>query len=61
MAKYRVAFTQYYEYEVEAESESEAEDLAYEEFESEMRRPIANTCYDDVEVECIEEDEEEDE
>ena len=57
MSKYKVWFTQYYSYEVEAEDEDTAIDLAYEDFETEMRRPIANTCYDEVEIEGIEEDE----
>lgn len=55
--KYKVYFTQYYSYEVEAEDEDAAVDLAYEDFESDMRRPIARTYYDECEVEEIEEDE----
>lgn len=57
MAKYRVLFTQYYSYNVDAEDEQTAIDLAYDEFHSDMCCPIANTCYDDVEIEEIEEDE----
>lgn len=55
MPKYKVWFTQYYSYEVEAEDEDVAIDLALDDFQSEMRRPIARTCYDEVEVEEIEE------
>ncbi len=55
--KYYVNFIQYHEYEVEADSESEAEDKAYEEFASDMRRPIAQCWYDDVEIDCDKEDE----
>lgn len=53
--EYKVTFTQYYTYEVTAENEEEAFDSAYEDFVSDMRSPIANTCYDDVEVEEVEE------
>lgn len=59
MKKYRVIFTQYYEYEVEAKNDDEAHDKAYKEFAAEMRYPVANTIYDEVEVECLDEDEEE--
>ena len=54
--RYSVCFTQYFEYEVEAENEDEAFDEAFEEFESDMRCPIANTNYDDVEIREIEEE-----
>ena len=54
---YKVYFTQYYSYEVEAEDEDAAVDLAYEDFESDMRRPIARTYYDECEVEEIDADE----
>lgn len=56
MAKYNVTYTQYYTYTVEADNEDEAESLAYEEFESDMRYPVANLWYDDIEIECAEED-----
>ena len=58
MKNYVVTFTQYYTYQVEADNEQEAEDIAYNNFKSEMRRPIANTSYDEVEIECLDEDEE---
>lgn len=57
MAKYNVCFTQYWVYEVEAEDEDTAFDLALEDFHYEMRRPIAHTHYDDVEIEEVKEDE----
>lgn len=56
--KYRVTFTCYYEYEVEAEDENEAEDIGYDEFRSEMARPIACTHYDDIDIECLDDEEE---
>lgn len=52
--KYEVTFTRYHTYTVEAEDDDQAEKLAYKEFESDMRRPIADTYYDDVEIEEIE-------
>lgn len=57
MPKFKVWFTQYYGYEVEAEDEDVAIDLALDDFQSEMRRSIARTYYDDCEVEELEEDE----
>lgn len=57
MKRYIVTFVQYHTYEVEAEDEHEAENKAYKEFESDMYYPMANTFYDDVEIECDEEDE----
>lgn len=60
MAKYNVNFIQYWSYTVEAQDEDEAFDLAHEEFVSDMRTPVACTIYDDCEIECIEEDEDED-
>lgn len=56
--KYYVNFIQYNEYEVEADSESEAEDKAYREFHNDMCKPIAHTWYDEVEIECEEDDDE---
>lgn len=56
--KYRVTFCQYSVYDVEADSEDDAIDKGYEEFRVEMSRPIANTVYDEVEVEEIEEEDE---
>lgn len=55
--KYTVTITKYHYYEVEADNEVKAEEKAIEEFETDMRRPIADTSYDEVEVEEIEEEE----
>ena len=57
MKSYTVTFIQYHTYEVVAENEYEAENKAYKEFDSDMHYPVANTFYDDVEIECNEEDE----
>ena len=57
MARYRVIFTQNYDYEVESENESKADSLAYKNFESDMRYPVANTSYDECTVECLEDEE----
>ena len=54
--KYKVTFVQYHEYYVEAEDETEAEDIAYKEFQTDMRRPVAKTWWDDIEVEEREDD-----
>ena len=58
--KYTVTFTQYWSYDVDAKTAKEAEDLAYEKFKADMSYPVANTVYDDVEVDpdCDEEDSE---
>ena len=56
MKRYNVTFVQNWSYTVEAESKDEAETLAYKEFQSEMRRSIANTCYDDYETQCLDGD-----
>lgn len=48
--EYQVCFTKYYIYNVEADNEEEAIDIAQQEFESDMRHPIADTTYDEVEV-----------
>ena len=52
MSKYTVTFIKYYSYDIEANNEDEAIDIALEEnFYPEMRRPIADCTYDEVEVE----------
>lgn len=51
---YTVTFTQYHTYDVDANSEDEAFRGAYNEFLYDMRTPIANTVYDDVEIICEE-------
>lgn len=53
---YTVTFTQYHTYEVEAEDDCEAENKAYERFRNDMCNPVAHTWYDEVEVECDDED-----
>lgn len=55
MATYEVAFIQTYCYEVEANSEKEAFDEAREAFDEEVRRPTANTGYDDFSIDKIDE------
>ena len=58
MKKYLVTFTQYYTYEVENNTdEDDAIEEAYELFRHEVSIPIANTHYDEVDVEEIEDDE----
>jgi len=56
MANYLVTFIKYLEYEVEGENESEAEDKAYKLFCRDARYPVADTHYDEVEIEEIEGD-----
>lgn len=53
MPRFNVTFTQYYSYEVEAENEDEAVNEAYGEFRADMCSPIADTHYDEAEVEEI--------
>ena len=59
MKNYVVTFTQYYTYQVEANNEQDAENNAYNLFKQEMYYPVANTSYDKLEIECLDEDEEE--
>ena len=54
---YTVTFVKYYTYNVCADDEDEAFKKAYEEYIREMYYPAADTWYDDVKVECDEEDE----
>lgn len=58
---YTVTFIQYHEYDVEAKTTMEAEKIAYKRFKTEMSRPIANTHYDDVEIEPDYDDDDEEE
>ena len=51
MNEYQVTFTKYYTYYVEADSEGEAIEIAEEDFRADMRYPIADTTYDEVEIE----------
>lgn len=53
---YTVTFTQYHTYDVEADNDYEAESKAYEEFRSDMCSPVGHTWYDDVEIECDEDE-----
>ena len=53
MNRYRVTFTQVHTYETDAHCEEEAEKKAYKEFEKDMYYPVANTNYDDCEVETL--------
>lgn len=55
MATYEVGFIQSHCYEIEADSEEEAFDKALDEFHSDMRRPIANTEYDDYFIDELDE------
>ena len=54
MRKYEVTFYQATTIEVDAANADEALLKAIPEFESEMRRPVARTDYDDYEIEEIE-------
>ena len=53
MKEYKIYFTKYYTYYVEAETEDEAIEIAEEDFCADMRCPIADTTYDEVEVEEV--------
>lgn len=48
MAKFTVKFAQWTEYEIEADSVDEAIEQAEEEFESDMRSPIANIVWNEM-------------
>ena len=61
MKRYNVTFTQFWVYTVEAEDEDSAEELAFKEFQSEMRRSAGSTCYDYIETQCLDPDDDEDE
>jgi len=61
MKKYVVIFTQCHAYEVEADNYDMAFEKGYEEFDEDMHYPVANTMYDDVEVTCLDDDDEEEE
>lgn len=57
---YRVTFSKHYVYEVDAESESDAESNAYKSFKSEVSHPVADTHYDEVEFEALDDEKSED-
>lgn len=50
MKEYKICFIKYHTYCVEAETEDEAIKIAEREFFTDMRCPIADTTYDEVEV-----------
>lgn len=50
--EYKVTFSKYYTYLVDAECEDKAEEIAYDMFSSDMRYPVADTSYDEVDIEC---------
>lgn len=54
MAKYRVTFTTYEEYEVDAENEIEALSIAKDELLDDRFSPIADTHFDEKDIEKIE-------
>lgn len=54
MPEFNVTFTQYHNYIVEAESASQAEEIAEKEFTNQMRCAVAQTWYDECEVEEME-------
>ena len=49
--QYTVTFIQEHDFTVEADSEEEAQEKAYQKFCDFMRRPVANTNYDEVRIE----------
>ena len=59
MAEYNVTFCRYDSYTVEAENDAEAEEKAYKMYHSDCCSSVANTHYDEVEIEEIETEEEE--
>lgn len=59
--KATVRFIRYYEYEVEGSSIEECLDKAEEEFTSDCLSPIADTGYDEYELEVTDWDDEEEE
>lgn len=57
--EYLVTVTQYHEYYVDAESREEARELGLKDFYADMRRSVADTHYDEVDVELLEEEDDE--
>ena len=57
MKRYRVIFTTYEEYEIEANSREEALNEAERQLENDRCSPIANICYDEREIEEIDDEE----
>lgn len=56
--KYKVTYKTYDEYYVDASDEYEAERKAYQLLKNDRTRSIANLHTDDVDIECLDEDEE---
>lgn len=56
--RYQVTFTKYYFYDVEGHDVDTAIDEAYKLFRSEMTCPIADTSYDQLDIEPLDEEEE---
>ena len=48
--KATIRISQWYTYEVEGEDEDDCLDKAVEIFDNEMRKPIARTWYDEIEI-----------
>ena len=59
MKEYLVTFIRYYEYYVDAENARDAEEIAYEKFRERCVKTVANTSFDEVEIECLDEEDEE--
>lgn len=57
--KYTVTFVPYYTHMVDTEDEDKSFDGAYKEFKSDMYCSVANAYYDNYEVECKDEGEDE--
>lgn len=55
--RYQVTFTKYYFYDVEGHDVNTAIDEAYKLFRSEMTCPIADTSYDQLDIEPLDEEE----
>lgn len=58
MKRWNVIFTTYEEYEVEAETENDAMDIAAKQLFSDRSSSVASKRYDDCEIECLDEDDE---
>lgn len=54
--KYTVTFIQNHTYEVDAASYAEAEIAAYKKFKNDMCCAVARTHYDEIEIECDEDE-----
>lgn len=53
MKEYKICFIKYHTYHVKAETEDEAIEIAEDIFCSDMCYPVADTTYDEVEVEEV--------